>query len=90
MSNRQDKIKQRQSESAEFLIARKKIQLGMFQQAVNVGEHLYEENKDKLSPEEIEQLEAMRAENARLLAEVEAQIKDMQAQLDEANKDAQA
>ena len=62
----------------------------LFRSAVNVGEHLYEENKDKLSPEEIEQLEAMRAENARLLAEVEAQIKDMQAQLDEANKDAQA
>ena len=90
MSKTQDKRNARNRERIEFLIARKKLQLGMFEQAVAIGEKLYEDNKDKLSPEEIEQLEAMRAENNGLLEKVKLQLVALEAELDETNKDPQA
>lgn len=58
----------------------------MFEQAVAIGEKLYEDNKEKLSSEEIEQLDGMRKENQRLLEEVASQIRDLEKELDAANK----
>ena len=89
MSKTQDKRRQRNIERIEFLVARKKLQLGMFEQAVAIGEKLYEDNKDKLSEDEIKQLDAMRQENAGLLEQVRGQLSALQAELDEANKDPQ-
>ena len=89
MSKTQDKRRQRNIERIEFLVARKKLQLGMFEQAVAIGEKLYEDNKDKLSEDEIKQLDAMRQENAGLLEQVRGQLSALQAELDEANKDSQ-
>ena len=77
-------------ERLEFLIARKKTQYSVFEQAVALGEKLFEDNKDKLSPEEIEQLEGMRQENQRLLEEVADQIRALEKELNEANKDTEA
>lgn len=90
MSKTQDKRKARNMERIEFLIARKKTQHAMFEQAVAVGEKIFEDNKDKLSPEEIEQLEGMRKENRDLLEKVANQIRDLEKELDEANQDPKA
>lgn len=91
MSKTQDKRRQRNMERVDFLIARKKTQYSMFEQAVAIGEKLYEDNKDKLSAEEIEQLDSMRKENQRLLEEVANQIRDLEKELnDSADKDPQA
>lgn len=62
----------------------------MFEQAVAIGEKLYEDNKEKLSPEELEQIEGMRQENQRLLEQVADMIRDLEKERDEANKDPEA
>jgi len=90
MSKTQDKRKARNAERIKFLMARKNFQLDMFEQAVAVGERIFEENKDKLSPEEIQQLESMRKENAALLEQVREQIKSLEAELDATNTNTQA
>ena len=76
-------------ERIEFLIARKKTQYSMFEQAVAIGEKIYEDNKDKLSAEEIEKLEEMRQYNSQLLDQIADQIRDLEKEY-EANKDPQA
>ena len=90
MSRTQDKRVARNLERIDFLIARKKTQYSMFEQAVAIGEKLYEENKEKLSPEEIEQLEGMRQENQRLLDQVANMIRELEKERDEANPNPQA
>lgn len=88
MSKTQDKRRARNMERIEFLIARKKTQYAMFEQAVAIGEKLYEDNKEKLSAEEVEKLEGMRKENERLLEQAADQIRDLEKELDEAHKNA--
>lgn len=90
MSKTQDKRRARNVERLEFLIARKKTQHGMFEQAVAIGEKLFEDNKEKLSPEEVEQLNSMRDENQRLLGEIADQIRALEKERDEANTDPKA
>lgn len=90
MSKTQDKRAARNLERIDFLIARKKTQYSMFEQAVAIGEKLYEENKDKLSSEEVEQLEEMRQENQRLLEQVADMIRVLEKERDEANPNPQA
>lgn len=74
MSKRQEKIDRRKAEQKEFLDARKLQQLGMIQQAYKVGLKLYEDNKDKLSPEEVEQIEKMKAEQLELIEKLQDEI----------------
>jgi hypothetical protein len=62
MSKTQNKRQERAHEAATFIAERRKIQLAMLEQNFQIGVQLYESNKDKLSPEEIEQIEAMMAE----------------------------
>ena len=57
MSNRQDKIKESINKQKDFISARRQQQLFMLEQAYEVGLNIYETNKDKLSPEEIEKIE---------------------------------
>ena len=90
MSKTQDKRRARNIERIEFLIARKKTQHAMFEQAVAIGEKLFDDNKDKLSPEEITQLNGMREENHRLLDQVADQIRELEKEIDAANQDPQA
>ena len=77
-------------ERIDFLVARKKTQYGMFEQAVAIGEKLFEDNKDKLSPEETAQLEEMRQENQRLLEKVAEEIRLLEKERDEANPNPEA
>lgn len=90
MSKTQDKRKARNLERIDFLIARKKTQYSMFEQAVAIGEKIYEDNKDKLTPEQITELEAMRLENQRLLEQVAEGIRTLEKERDETNQDPQA
>ena len=62
MSNRQDKIKESINKQKNFISARRQQQLFMLEHAYEVGLNIYETNKDKLSPEEIQKIESMKAE----------------------------
>ena len=62
MSKRQEKIQANIKRQQDFIAARRQQQLVMLEQAYQIGLKLYEENKDKLSAEEIEQIEFMKAE----------------------------
>ena len=57
MSNRQEKIKRNQEEAAQFVSARREVQLAIFESNVKVGLQMIEDNRDKLSEEELETLE---------------------------------
>jgi hypothetical protein len=74
MSNRQDKIQANIDSQQEFLSARRTQQLIMLEQAYETGLRIYEANKDKMSPEEIQQVEAMKAEQLELLEKVRNDI----------------
>ena len=62
MSKRQEKIQESIERQREFISARRQQQLLMLEQAYKVGLNIYDTNKDKLSPEEIEKIEAMKVE----------------------------
>lgn len=70
MSNRQDKIAERQAEQHEFLKERRQLQIAVFESNFNVGLNFYQENKDKMSEEEIKLIEAEIESNQKLLAEL--------------------
>lgn len=57
MSNRQDKIDARKAEQAAFLKQRRLAELKLLEMQFKRGVELYEENKDKMSEEEIKLLE---------------------------------
>ena len=61
MSKRQEKIQESIKRQREFISARRQQQLLMLEQAYEVGLSIYEKNKDKLSSEEVEKIEAMKA-----------------------------
>lgn len=75
MSKRQDKIEERRKEQHQFLAARRSQQLAMLEHMFEVGNKLYEDNKDKLSPEEIAQIEKMRDEQLASLEKVREELK---------------
>lgn len=77
MSKRQEKIERRKAEQQEFLSARRIQQLGMLQRAYDVGLKLYEDNKDRLTPEEIEQIEKMKAEQLSAIEKVRAELGEL-------------
>lgn len=64
LSKRQEKIQRNQEEAQQFVSARREVQLAIFESNFKVGLQLLEENRDKLSEEE--------------LATIEAQIKDIE------------
>jgi pyruvate formate-lyase activating enzyme-like uncharacterized protein len=70
MSNRQDKIAERQAEQHDFLKERRQLQIAVFESNFNVGLNFYQENKDKMSEEEIVMIEAEIESNQKLLAEL--------------------
>jgi hypothetical protein len=67
MSKRQDKINQRIADSKDFMRERRKTQLIMFEQNYETGLRMYEQNKDKLTPEQISILEKQLQENKEIL-----------------------
>lgn len=74
MSKTQDKRAQRKAEQQEFLLARKAMQLAMFEQALEAGLAVYENNKDKLSEEDITKIEAQLEENKQLIEKLRSEI----------------
>lgn len=86
MSKTQEKRKTRNIERLNFLLARRRTQLSMFEQAVAMGLALYEENKDKFSEEEAKTLEKLRQENEGLLEQALAEIAKLEAELDSLNQ----
>jgi hypothetical protein len=67
LSKTQAKRAQRKAEQQEFIRARRTIQLAMFEQALEAGLAVYENNKDKLSAEDIAKIEAQLEENKQLI-----------------------
>ena len=67
MSKAQDKKESRIKEQQQFISERRNQQLTMLEQAYETGLRLYETNKDKLSPEQIETIEAMKAKQIEAL-----------------------
>lgn len=74
MSKTQDKRAQRKAEQQEFLRARKVMQLAMFEQALEAGLAVYENNKDKLSEDDIAKIEAQLEENKQLIEKLRSEI----------------
>lgn len=72
MSKRQEKIASRQAEQHEFLKERRQLQIAVFESNFNVGLNFYQENKDKMSEEEIALIEAEIETNRKLLDELKA------------------
>lgn len=73
MSKRQEKIEARKAEQQAFIAQRRKMQLAIFQTNFDVGMKLYEANKDKMSPEEIELVEIEIQKNKELLDKLKAE-----------------
>lgn len=74
MSKTQDKRAQRKAEQQAFIAERRKMQLAIFQANFDVGMQLYEANKDKMSPEEIELVEIEIQKNKELLEGLKSEI----------------
>lgn len=74
MSKTQEKRARRIAEQQEFLRARKTIQLAMFEQALEAGLAVYENNKEKLSAEDIAKIEAQLEENRQLIDRLRREI----------------
>jgi hypothetical protein len=74
MSKTQDKKAQRIADAQEFVAERRKMQLEILEQNYEVGVRIYEAQKDKLLPEEVEQIEAMKAEQRAALDKLREQI----------------
>jgi HAMP domain-containing protein len=74
MSKTQDKKAANIAEAAAFVKERRQIQLAMLKQNFEVGVMLYEQNKDTLSADEIEQLEKMMAEQKAALDKLENEL----------------
>jgi hypothetical protein len=67
MSNRQEKIQQKIAERNDFITERRKVQLAIFESNFEAGRKMYEDNKDKITPEQAAILEKQVEENRELL-----------------------
>ena len=74
MSKTQDKRALRIKEQKQFISERRNQQLIMLEQAYETGLRLYEANKDNLSPEQIDAIEAMKAEQLEALERLRNEV----------------
>jgi hypothetical protein len=74
MSKTQDKRALRIKEQKQFISERRNQQLTMLEQAYETGLRLYEANKDNLSPEQIDAIEAMKAEQLEALERLRNEV----------------
>jgi pyruvate formate-lyase activating enzyme-like uncharacterized protein len=72
VSKRQEKIASNIAEQHEFLKERRQLQIAVFESNFNVGLNFYQENKDKMSEEEVALIEAEIESNRKLLDELKA------------------
>jgi hypothetical protein len=74
MSKRQEKIERRKKERDAFMAARRTMQIAQWENNLEIGERIYEENKDKLSPEEVQILDGHIKENRELLVKLKDEL----------------
>lgn len=74
MSKTQEKRARRLAEQQEFLRARKIKQLTLFEEALEFGLKVYQDNKDKLTPEDIEKIESELVKNRELVEKLRGEI----------------
>ena len=74
MSKRQAKIEANIREQQEFISARRAQQLLMLEEAYKVGLKIYEDNKEKMSPEEIDMIERLKEEQLALLERLRNEV----------------
>jgi len=72
MSKRQEKIEANKAEQHSFLKERRQVQIAVFESNFNVGLNFYQENKDKMSKDEIKLIEDEIESNRKLLEELKA------------------
>jgi hypothetical protein len=69
MSKTQEKRARRAAERDAFIKERRQVQLAIFESNFKVGMEFFESNKDKMSPEEITQVEEEIEKNRKLIEE---------------------
>ena len=69
MSKTQEKRARRAAERDAFIKERRQVQLEVFESNFNVGLEFFEANKDKMSPEEVAQVEEEIEKNRQLIQE---------------------
>lgn len=69
MSKTQEKRARRAAERDAFIKERRQVQLAVFESNFNVGLEFFENNKDKMSAEEIAQVEEEIEKNRQLIQE---------------------
>lgn len=67
MSKRQEKIAKNIAEQQAFIKERRLLQLHAFEKQFEMGLSMYEENKDKLTPEEDAEMQKMIEQNKALI-----------------------
>ena len=82
MSKRQEKLEKARAEQHSFLTARRTQQLSYLEHMYEVGNKLFEDNKDKLSEEEIAQIVKMRDDQLTTLNALKEELKSY---IDETN-----
>lgn len=66
-SNRQLKREANQAEADAFIKQRRAIQIAVFERNFEAGLRMYQDNKDKLSPEQAEEIEKEIEANKKLI-----------------------
>jgi hypothetical protein len=74
MSKTQNKRQERLREAASFISERRAIQLQVLEQNYEIGVKLFLDQKDTLSPEEVDQIEKMMAEQRAALDKLHEQV----------------
>jgi hypothetical protein len=74
MSKTQDKKQERILEAASFVAERRAIQLEILEKNYEMGVKLFLDQKDTLSPQEIEQIETMMTEQRAALDKLHEQV----------------
>ena len=74
MSKRQEKIAKNKAEQQAFLKERRSLQLRAFENNFEVGLKMYEENKDKLTPEQDAEMQALMEQNLALIEKLRSEV----------------
>lgn len=82
MSKTQEKRALRKAEQIAFIRERRIMQLMLFQQAFDTGVRLFEDNKEKLSAEEVEVIQAEMERNRALIDKLQEEIKELEGEPD--------
>ena len=74
MSKRQEKIAKNIAEQQAFIIERRAFQLSIFERNFETGMRMYEENKDKMTPEEDAEMQALMEQNKALIEKLRSEV----------------